>query len=250
MSAVAEQTVWQDLLAEGASSIQAAGIMGNMFYESSFNPEAIGDQGTSFGVVQQHGSQYARLVTGNNQADLTAQLQNIRGDIGLASGSTASAAGSAFSANFEKCVGCQVGGSQNTQRSAEAQTIFNAAQSGNWPQQSTGAAAIGSSGSSSGCSYGLNPISDINCAASQTVSAIGNALNPVNWLQSAFGVSFKEIAMRLGLVVMGAIIVIVGIVVLVKASNVAEVGAMVAAPEAAPAIAAGASAEQLSAITN
>lgn len=116
MSAVPEQTIWNDLLAEGASSVQAAGIMGNMQNESGFDPESVGDQGTSFGLVQQHGA-YSYLVTGNTQADLARQLQNIKGDIGLASGSNAAAAGSAFAANFEKCVGCQVGGAQNQQRS-------------------------------------------------------------------------------------------------------------------------------------
>lgn len=38
----------------GLSCAAACGIMGNMFYESSFNPAAVGDGGTSFGLCQWH----------------------------------------------------------------------------------------------------------------------------------------------------------------------------------------------------
>lgn len=238
MTQVPEKTIWADLLAEGASSIQAAGIMGNMQNESSFDPEAVGDQGTSFGLVQQHGSQYARLVTGNTQADLTAQLANIKGDIGLASGSTASAAGSSFAANFEKCVGCQVGGAQNQQRAANAAAILQAAQTGNWPQQSTGAAASSSNSVSGGlpCSI-LDPLGCVANAGSGLVTDFWKA--PLQILSDSFGgFGIKEIIERAGLIIMGAILIIVGLVVLVKPSNIAEGAALVAAPEAAPAIAA------------
>lgn len=40
---------------KGFSTSQAAGIAGNMQIESGFDPKAVGDSGTSFGIVQWHG---------------------------------------------------------------------------------------------------------------------------------------------------------------------------------------------------
>jgi LysM repeat protein len=41
-------------MAKGLTRAQAAGIAGNLLYESGFNPSAVGDGGTSFGVAQWH----------------------------------------------------------------------------------------------------------------------------------------------------------------------------------------------------
>ncbi|MBL8912418.1 MAG: LysM peptidoglycan-binding domain-containing protein [Archangium sp.] len=41
-------------MAKGLTKAQAAGIAGNLLYESGFNPNAVGDGGTSFGVAQWH----------------------------------------------------------------------------------------------------------------------------------------------------------------------------------------------------
>lgn len=41
-------------MAKGLTKAQAAGIAGNLLYESGFNPSAVGDGGTSFGVAQWH----------------------------------------------------------------------------------------------------------------------------------------------------------------------------------------------------
>lgn len=41
-------------MAKGLTRAQAAGIAGNLQYESGFNPSAVGDGGTSFGVAQWH----------------------------------------------------------------------------------------------------------------------------------------------------------------------------------------------------
>lgn len=232
MAVVSEQTIWQDLLAEGASSIQAAGIMGNMQNESAFDPEAIGDQGTSFGLVQQHGA-YSYLVTGNTQADLQRQLQNIKGDIGLASGSSASEAGSSFAANFEKCVGCEVGGSQNVQRSQNAQAIFNAAQTGNWPQQSTGAAAQTTASTKAcipffGIPMCLPGVSSLIPGGSSVGSDLGSSLvsGIVSSISKMFGGAIKDILMRLGLILLGGIIIIIGIIVLARTSSNSSSGDM------------------------
>lgn len=62
------------LSTHGYTKAAAAGIVGCVAGESSGNPEAIGDQGTSFGIIQEHGSQYSGLVTGNSTQDLDTQL--------------------------------------------------------------------------------------------------------------------------------------------------------------------------------
>jgi hypothetical protein len=65
------------LVGNGYSKAAAAGIVACIAGESSGNPEAVGDQGTSFGLIQEHGSQYSGLVTGNASKDLQAQLEAI-----------------------------------------------------------------------------------------------------------------------------------------------------------------------------
>lgn len=135
--------VYDELTAQGASSVQALGIMANIINESGFNPEAVGDQGTSFGIVQQHGSQYAGLVTGNEAADLKAQVRVIaqNGGFRAASGSTPAEAAGNFAANYERCVGCQPGGAQYNSRVANAATVTGWASSGKWPASAGSAQA-------------------------------------------------------------------------------------------------------------
>lgn len=66
-------TVAKFLTSNGYTPQAAAGIAGCIAGESSGNPEAIGDEGTSFGIIQEHGVQYSGLVTGNASADLSSQ---------------------------------------------------------------------------------------------------------------------------------------------------------------------------------
>jgi LysM repeat protein len=49
----AQQTI-AFFMSKGLTRAQAAGIAGNILYESGFNPSAVGDGGTSFGVAQWH----------------------------------------------------------------------------------------------------------------------------------------------------------------------------------------------------
>tara|TARA_B100000989_G_C19211222_1_gene331920 strand:+ start:36 stop:515 length:480 start_codon:yes stop_codon:yes gene_type:complete len=49
------------LMSLGYSKANASGIAGNLFVESSYNPTAIGDNGTSFGLAQWHKSRWERL---------------------------------------------------------------------------------------------------------------------------------------------------------------------------------------------
>jgi hypothetical protein len=150
MASVTPAQIYSELVSLGASTTQAIGIMANMVNESSLNPEEIGDQGTSFGLVQQHGN-YAYLVTGNPAADMQAQLKLLvqNGGLGAASGSTAAAAAGNFAANYEKCVGCQAGGAQYNARVANVAQLLQDLATGKWPT-STGSGGGGGGGGSGG----------------------------------------------------------------------------------------------------
>jgi len=52
--AAAAKTARDFFIGKGYSSIEAAGIVGNLVHESGVNPLAIGDAGTSVGVAQEH----------------------------------------------------------------------------------------------------------------------------------------------------------------------------------------------------
>lgn len=70
-------TAAEFLVSNGYSYAAAAGIVGCVAGESGGNAEAVGDQGTSFGLIQEHGPQYSGLVTGNVNKDFQDQLQGI-----------------------------------------------------------------------------------------------------------------------------------------------------------------------------
>jgi succinate dehydrogenase hydrophobic anchor subunit len=156
MASVTPAQIYSELVSLGASTTQAIGIMANMINESRFDPEAIGDQGTSFGLVQQHGN-YAYLVTGNPAADMTAQLKLLvqNGGLGAASGSTAAAAAGNFSANYEKCVGCQAGGAQYNSRVANVAQLLQDLATGKWPTSAGSGGGGGGGGSGGGGGGGL-----------------------------------------------------------------------------------------------
>ena len=173
MAGVTPQQIWQALIGAGASSNQAAGIMGNMFYESSWDPEAqaVDSNGAvSSGLVQWNAASYPNsgsLVTGNPARDLAAQIAFLKstGGFSAASGTSATASGSNFAANYERCVGCQSGGSQNGLRSAKAAAVLAMAQSGKWPQSAGsggggggGTGGVTTAATSAGCAIG-NPFS-------------------------------------------------------------------------------------------
>src|SRR5271163_843843 len=102
MAGVTPRQIYQALTGAGASTTQAIGIMANGIAESGLNPEAIGDQGTSFGTWQEHGAGYAGLVTGNPETDLAAQVKVLaqNGGFAAATGSNAGEAAGNFSANY------------------------------------------------------------------------------------------------------------------------------------------------------
>jgi hypothetical protein len=65
-------TIAKYLVANGYTAIAASGIVGCVAGESSGNPESIG--AGSYGIIQEQGSQYASLVTGDASKDLDTQL--------------------------------------------------------------------------------------------------------------------------------------------------------------------------------
>src|SRR6516164_6709960 len=165
MAGVTPSQIYQALINAGASTTQAIGIMANMIAESGLNPEAVGDQGTSFGLVQQHGGQYSTLVTGNPPADMNAQVTVVarNGGFAAADGANGAQAAGNFSARYERCTTCQPGQSSYNQRVANAAMVAGWVSSGKWPTSagSATAAAAGGAGSTSNsadptCAWGFS----------------------------------------------------------------------------------------------
>lgn len=186
------QQVYQDLLGQGASTTEAIGIMANMINESGFNAEAVGDQGTSFGVVQEHGN-YGYLVTGNVTQDLLHQISLLKtqGGFGDASGTTGGQAAGNFAASFERCVGCQPGGQQYNSRVANANTVEGWIQSGKWP--TSAGSAVPAQAQTTGI---------ISSIAGDLLGGVLNSLG--------LG-SLKDLFERLGLILLGAALILLGI---------------------------------------
>lgn len=223
MAALSPQTVYNALIAAGASTIQAIGIMANAINESGFDPEAIGDQGTSFGFVQEHGD-YSYLVTGNSTADLNAQIQLLKsqGAFADASGSTGAQAAGNFAANYEKCVGCQSGGAQYQSRVSNAATVEGWVNSGNWPQS----AGSPSSGTTQATTTGFFPepfpggaFDPLNWASILGNATVGNTLSTAEGAVTSIFSKIKadvwhyarDYLIRLGLILFGAFIIYAGI---------------------------------------
>jgi len=139
--------IWRELEAQGATPVQAAGIMGNMINESGLNPEktATDSNGaTSYGLVMWNAKSYPdahSLVTGHPLADLRAQIRFLAqtGGFKAARGTTPQAAASSFAQTYERCASCQPGGASNAARQASAVTVAGWAQSDSWPASVAGA---------------------------------------------------------------------------------------------------------------
>jgi hypothetical protein len=141
MADVTPKNIWDALESAGASAVQAAGIMGNAIHESDLNPEARAVDSNGYysnGLWQFNEESYpdsGELVTGSPVRDLTAQVNYLmqHGGLQAASGTTVSETASNFAANFERCQGCEDGGSQNAARVASAATVAGWASGGSWP---------------------------------------------------------------------------------------------------------------------
>jgi Phage tail lysozyme len=159
-TAAYEQNLYQQLLAAGYTNVQAAGIIGNLYQESSLNPGSVGDSGQAYGIAQWHPDRLANCGiangkpqdgaspcnTGSPDAQFDAQVQlllwelnNTESSAGKAvkHASTIDQAVLAFQNGFERCGICNF-----PSRLAHAKTVFDDAFSGNW-QAATGHVAGG-----------------------------------------------------------------------------------------------------------
>jgi hypothetical protein len=145
-------TVYNALIAKGLKPFQAAGIMGNIQNESSFRVEvAAPDSGgtTSYGLIQWNsgglgaGGVGPGLVTGNPKKDFNNQINAIATLFKThnISGSTAGEVAGQWASKIEGCVGCQPGGSQWSQRVANAEAIFAQAAKGGFTSKTKSIAA-------------------------------------------------------------------------------------------------------------
>src|SRR5215472_3829601 len=218
MAALTPQDVYNQLLAAGASTTQAGGILANSINESNISPEAVGDQGTSFGFVQEHGN-YGYLVTGNPSADIAAQINLLKsqGAFASASGSTIADAAGNFAANFEKCVGCQPGGAQYSSRVANATTVQNWISGGKCPQ-SAGSGSSGGSPTATTAGITIPGLGTIPGIGSLSPSSIASGF--INGILNATGLgSVKDLMERAGLLILGFALVIIGIKILAGGSG-------------------------------
>lgn len=167
------KAIYTALLAAGFSTIQAIGAMANAMNESHLNPETpAGDGGHSFGLWQFYDQSYpdAPHPTGNCAQDITRAVAYLKTHVSgqALAGSSGAEVASNFAANFERCVGCQKGGSENAARTANAATVEGWIASGNWPSASGG----GVSGGGGGQSLGQQAVT---LAASSTRCLVGGS---------------------------------------------------------------------------
>ena len=158
MAGVTPKQIYQALINAGASTTQAIGIMANGIAESGLDPESIGDQGTSFGIWQQHGMQYAGLVSGHPVNDMNAQVRVLaaNGGFAAANGANGAAAAGNFSASYERCTTCQPGQASYNQRVSNASTVAGWVSSGKWPT-SAGSATAAAQGGGTGTGNNASP---------------------------------------------------------------------------------------------
>ena len=155
---VTSEQIYETLLANGYSSVQAFGIMGNMICESSLDPEEVNPGGPPDGVglCQWQTTDYpdaAGLVTGNPVQDMGNQIRFLvqhavtAPNSVAASGSTGAEVAGNWAVDFEKCGACSPTGSYGlppsspggyNDRVANAATVESWASSGNWPGGPTG----------------------------------------------------------------------------------------------------------------
>lgn len=78
------KTVIDYLIGKGLNAAAACGVAGNINHESGFNPAAVGDGGTSFGICQWHagrGTAMKNFVGSNWANDLSGQLDYLWHDL-------------------------------------------------------------------------------------------------------------------------------------------------------------------------
>lgn len=210
-----EKTIYDALTNAGFSMTQAAGLMGNMENESSFNVEsdAIDSNGyPAVGLISWNEQSYPNagtLVTGNQKKDLKDQINYLKTNTdnfkeGIQGNSAEAVAGN-FAQYVEVCQGCAPGGAQWTARRANANQIYSDAKAGKWPS---------------------GPGVEQSNPKTQTTSFFSSLADVNSFFGDLISADFWE---RAGLILFGAILVIVGIVILAggpgkTAQNAAKTG--------------------------
>jgi Phage tail lysozyme len=176
---VTPREVYQLLIGKGLSTMQAIGVMGNMFAESRLSPESGGTDSNGYwagGLISWNSADYPnahQLVTGDPQKDVRAQIDYLFSSTnGLSAGlvgSTPQEVAGNFAANVEKCEGCQPGSNFSNGWAARrgfATMIAGWEASGAWPQSAgsaAGAAGAAGGGTGSGGSACLLSVPLIGC---------------------------------------------------------------------------------------
>lgn len=198
---VTPQEIYYKLAKAGFSMKQASGVMGNMYYESSLNPESGGiDTNGKWagGLISWNTGSYPNaheLVTGNPQADLNNQIEYLVNDTdnlheGLR-GKTAQDVGHNFAQYVEGCSSCAPGDQGWIDRGQEAQSIYGYAKSKKWPS-------------------GLG----IETSGTDTLTSISSGLSSASTLIS--DLSSADFWERAGLIVFGGLLILVGILILAR----------------------------------
>lgn len=160
---VTPKEIYELLIQRGLSTNQAIGVMANMFYESSLNPEAGGIDSNGFwagGLISWNTEGYTNarmLVTGDPQKDVRAQMAYLFNNTDHLSqglqGATAADVAHNWAQFVENCAACYPGGQQWTARGAYTSVIGKWVTTGNWPAGGKGFSGAGG-GSGGGSSSG------------------------------------------------------------------------------------------------
>ena len=153
--------IYQLLRAKGLTTVQAIGIMANMFYESRLDPESGGTDSNgkwAGGLISWNTGSYPNahsLVTGKPQTDVRAQIDYLVTQTGgfqqgIKGANPADVAGN-FAEHVEGCASCQPGGQQWAARRAQATVIAGWVHTGKWPLTGVGSGLHGSLGGGGGC---------------------------------------------------------------------------------------------------
>lgn len=175
--------IWNELIADGATPFQAAGILGNIEQESGGNPEsrALDSNGRyANGLVSWNEGSYpnsASMLTGNVSQDIKTQVAYIVQTGGLTAAGNAqnaSAAAVAFQNNYERCGTCNTPG-----RIQSALDVFQAATTGNWN--------TGASTPSTNASLTSATATDTSSTTNCQMKVFGSCIWQAGWTRALLG---------------------------------------------------------------
>lgn len=209
------QQIYQYLTGQGYSGTAAAGILGNIEQESTGNPESVGTGGAGLIGWTPPSAAFPDqpIVTGSPKNDLSAQLTDLwawnqRNAAGPSFLNKATSPANAALLYMNQAERPAVATENLANRQASAIAVANAAKTGNWKAGTP---------SPTGTTTSIT-------------SDIGSSL--IDSLLTSLGIpSLPDMFKRLGLILFGGILVIVGIMVLIGKQGVMNI-ALTAVPEA------------------